>query len=73
MPRRMARLMSRRTRARALRLLQQADQKFAAADKALKAGDLEGYAKAVDEAARGQEQRLPLGEVLEDAVVDDDD
>ncbi len=34
----------------ALRLLQQADQKFAEADKALKAGDLEGYAKAVDEA-----------------------
>ena len=31
-------------------LLQQADQKFADADKALKAGDLEGYAKAVDEA-----------------------
>ena len=34
----------------ALRLLQQADQKFAKADKALKAGDLEGYAKAVSEA-----------------------
>ena len=34
----------------ALRLLQQADQKFAQADKALKAGDLQGYAKAVDEA-----------------------
>ena len=34
----------------ALRLLQQADQKFAEADKALKAGDLEGYAKAVAEA-----------------------
>ena len=34
----------------ALRLLQQADRKFAEADKALKAGDLEGYAKAVDEA-----------------------
>ena len=34
----------------ALKLLQQADQKFAEADKALKAGDLEGYAKAVGEA-----------------------
>ncbi len=34
----------------ALRLLQQADQKFTEADTALKAGDLEGYAKAVEEA-----------------------
>jgi uncharacterized membrane protein (UPF0182 family) len=34
----------------ALRLLQQADDKFAEADRALKAGDLEGYAKAVNEA-----------------------
>ena len=34
----------------ALRLLQQADDKFAEADDALKAGDLEGYAQAVDEA-----------------------
>lgn len=34
----------------ALRLLQQADEKFAEADRALKAGDLEGYAKAVREA-----------------------
>ncbi len=34
----------------ALRLLQQADQKFAEADTALQNGDLEGYAKAVDEA-----------------------
>ena len=34
----------------ALRLLQQADQKFTAADKALKAGDLQAYAQAVDEA-----------------------
>ena len=34
----------------ALRLLQQADRKFAQADKALKAGDLEGYATAVNEA-----------------------
>jgi uncharacterized membrane protein (UPF0182 family) len=34
----------------ALRLLQQADQKFAEADTALKAGDLEGYAQAVEEA-----------------------
>ena len=34
----------------ALRLLQQADAKFDEADKALKAGDLTGYAKAVNEA-----------------------
>ena len=34
----------------ALRLLQQADDKFAEADRALKAGDLETYAKSVDEA-----------------------
>ena len=34
----------------ALRLLRQASDKFAEADKALKAGDLEGYADAVDEA-----------------------
>ncbi len=34
----------------ALRLLQQADEKFAEADKALKAGDLEGYARSVEEA-----------------------
>ncbi|MEO7352384.1 MAG: UPF0182 family protein [Marmoricola sp.] len=34
----------------ALKLLQQADTKFAEADKALKAGDLEGYATAVNEA-----------------------
>ena len=34
----------------ALRLLEQADRKFTEADTALKAGDLEGYAKAVDEA-----------------------
>lgn len=34
----------------ALRLLQQADAKFGEADKALKAGDLAGYAQAVDEA-----------------------
>jgi hypothetical protein len=34
----------------ALRLLQQADQKFAEADRALKSGDLEGYATAVEEA-----------------------
>ncbi|MCW2760171.1 MAG: hypothetical protein JWR85_372 [Marmoricola sp.] len=34
----------------ALRLLQQADDKFAEADAALKAGDLEGYATAVNEA-----------------------
>lgn len=33
----------------ALRLLQQADAKFAAADKALRSGDLAGYAKAVEE------------------------
>ena len=34
----------------ALRLLQQASEKFAEADRALKAGDLEGYAEAVEEA-----------------------
>ena len=34
----------------ALKLLQQADRQFAAADKALKAGDLQGYAKAINEA-----------------------
>ena len=34
----------------ALRLLRQASDKFAEADRALKAGDLEGYADAVDEA-----------------------
>jgi len=34
----------------ALRLLQQADDKFGEADRALKAGDLEGYATAVEEA-----------------------
>jgi uncharacterized membrane protein (UPF0182 family) len=34
----------------ALRLLQQADEKFTEADAALKAGDLEGYATAVEEA-----------------------
>ena len=34
----------------ALRLLQQADQKFAEADKALKDGDLEAYGRAVNEA-----------------------
>jgi hypothetical protein len=34
----------------ALRLLRQASDKFAEADRALKAGDLEGYADAVEEA-----------------------
>jgi uncharacterized membrane protein (UPF0182 family) len=34
----------------ALRLLQRADQKFDEADRALRAGDLEAYAKSVDEA-----------------------
>jgi hypothetical protein len=34
----------------ALRLLQQADAKFAEADKALKSGDLTGYSEAVDQA-----------------------
>ncbi len=42
----------------ALRLLQQADDKFAEADKALKAGDLEGYAKAVGEARALVERAL---------------
>jgi uncharacterized membrane protein (UPF0182 family) len=42
----------------ALRLLQQADDKFAEADTALKAGDLEGYAKAVGEARALVERAL---------------
>ncbi len=42
----------------ALKALQQADQKFADADKALKAGDLEAYAKAVDEAKALVQQAL---------------
>ena len=42
----------------ALRLLQQADDKFAVADTALKAGDLEGYAKAVGEARALVERAL---------------
>ena len=42
----------------AIKLLQQADQKFDDADKALKAGDLEGYAKAVDEAKALVERAL---------------
>lgn len=42
----------------ALRLLQQADRKFAEADSALKAGDLEGYAKAVGEARQLVERAL---------------
>ncbi len=42
----------------ALKLLQQADAKFAEADKALKAGDLQGYAKAVDEAKALVQQAL---------------
>ena len=42
----------------ALKLLQQADRKFGEADKALKAGDLQGYAKAVNEAKALVEQAL---------------
>ena len=42
----------------ALKLLQQADRKFDDADKALKAGDLQGYAKAVDEAKALVERAL---------------
>ncbi|MCW2847064.1 MAG: hypothetical protein JWR90_1038 [Marmoricola sp.] len=42
----------------ALRLLQQADGKFAEADTALKAGDLQGYAKAVGEARAFVERAL---------------
>ncbi len=42
----------------AMRLLQQADRKFAEADKALKNGDLQGYAKAVNEAKVLVEQAL---------------
>ncbi len=43
---------------KALRLLQQADDKFAEADKALKTGDLQGYAKAVGEARSLVERAL---------------
>ena len=42
----------------ALRLLQQADEKFAEADKALKAGDLQGYADAVKQAQALVERAL---------------
>ena len=42
----------------ALRLLQQADQKFAEADRALRAGDLEAYAKSVNQARALVEQAL---------------
>jgi uncharacterized membrane protein (UPF0182 family) len=45
----------------ALRLLQQADAKFAAADRALKAGDLAGYAKQVDEGRKLVERALAAG------------
>ncbi|MFL6023916.1 MAG: UPF0182 family protein [Marmoricola sp.] len=46
----------------AFRLLQQADAKFTEADKALKAGDLTGYAKAVDEGRALVEQALAAGD-----------
>jgi hypothetical protein len=42
----------------ALQLLRKADQKFAQADKALKSGDLQGYATAVDQAKKLVEQAL---------------
>jgi uncharacterized membrane protein (UPF0182 family) len=42
----------------ALRLLQQADRKFAEANAALKAGDLQGYATAVNQAHRLVQQAL---------------
>jgi hypothetical protein len=45
----------------ALQLLQQADAKFRAADAALKAGDLQGYAKAVDEGRALVERALATG------------
>ena len=42
----------------ALNLLRQADRKFDEADKALKAGDLQGYATAVNQAKALVEQAL---------------
>jgi uncharacterized membrane protein (UPF0182 family) len=45
----------------ALRLLQRADAKFAAADKALKAGDLATYAQRVEEGRRLVERALAAG------------
>ncbi len=45
----------------ALRLLEQADRKFTEADTALKAGDLEAYAKAVDEARALVQRALTAG------------
>ncbi|HET9501238.1 MAG TPA: UPF0182 family protein [Marmoricola sp.] len=46
----------------ALRLLQQADEKFRQADQALKKGDLAGYQKAVDEGRDLLEQALRSGQ-----------
>jgi len=45
----------------ALQLLQQADVKFREADAALKRGDLQGYATAVDEGRALVEQALASG------------
>jgi len=45
----------------ALRLLQQADAKFREADAALKSGDLQGYAKAVEEGRQLVERALASG------------
>ncbi len=57
----------------ALRLLQQADKKFAEADKALKAGDLQGYAKAVAEGRALVEQALKEGDKTEPPTADKTD
>ncbi len=46
----------------ALKLLQQANDKFAAADKALKDGDLEAYAKNVDEAQSLVDRAIALSD-----------
>jgi uncharacterized membrane protein (UPF0182 family) len=46
---------------KALKLLQQADAKFREADAALKSGDLQGYATAVDEGRKLVEQALAAG------------
>ncbi len=46
----------------ALKLLQQANDKFAAADKALKSGDLAAYAKNVDEAQALVDQAIKISD-----------
>ena len=47
---------------KALKLLQQADAKFTEADAALKAGDLQGYADAVEEGRKLVERALAAGQ-----------